>query len=69
MPFDRVLSETDGPFATTVGVPLMPWDALDIVPVLARLFGLSNQEVSLQLKLNLKQLITKSSVALNNETS
>ena len=64
MPFDRVLPETDGPFATAEGVPLMPWDALDIVPVFARLLGVSNQDVSSQLKLNLKQLLTKSSEAL-----
>ena len=60
MPFDRILPESDGPFATAKGSPLMPWDALDIVPVLAKLLGVSNQDVSSQLKLNLRRLLTKS---------
>jgi TatD DNase family protein len=62
MPFDRILPETDGPFATVKGVPLMPWNALDIVPVIARLREVSNQDISTQLKLNLRQLLSKSLV-------
>ena len=57
MPIDRVLPETDGPFAIREGVPLMPWEACDIVLELERIWGVSSDEVRNQLHRNLKSLL------------
>lgn len=57
MPVDRVLPETDGPFAIREGVPLMPWEACDIVLELERIWGVSSDEVRNQLHSNLKSLL------------
>lgn len=40
IPLSRLLPESDGPFATIAGSPVMPWDAQTIVPDLCELHGL-----------------------------
>lgn len=57
MPMDKVLPETDGPFATREGVPLMPWEACDIIPELGRTWRLSTNQVQAQLHTNLQALL------------
>lgn len=57
MPLNRVLPETDGPFAQRRGVPLMPWEACDISSHLELLTVKSKAEVSSMLRENLKRLI------------
>jgi len=57
MPLDRVLPETDGPFAQRRGAPLMPWDASDVLGHLEHLMGTSKMEVAEMLRANLKQLL------------
>lgn len=57
MPFDRVLPETDGPFATKRGAPLMPWEAWDVCISLSKIWGLPLAQVEAQLKQNLSRLI------------
>lgn len=57
MPLDRVLPETDGPFAQHRGVALMPWEALNISSHLELLTGSTKAEVSTMLRANLKRLL------------
>jgi TatD DNase family protein len=56
MPIDRILPETDGPFARRAGTALMPWDASDISPFLQTLTGKSNEEIHGIWRSNLLQL-------------
>lgn len=57
MPMDRVLPETDGPFAMTGGVPLKPWDAWSICSVLSGIWRQPLYIVEEQMKRNLRQLL------------
>lgn len=57
MPMDRVLPETDGPFAKIGAKPLMPWQAIDISYTLAELWGVEPQQAHDQLSKNLDRLL------------
>ncbi|MDK2770230.1 MAG: TatD family hydrolase [Sphingomonas sp.] len=57
MPADRVLTETDAPFAQIQGKSLMPWDVQLAHSHLAKIWNQSEQEVVGQLKRNLKTLL------------
>jgi TatD DNase family protein len=59
MPRDRMLTESDGPFAQVEGRPLFPWDVAKTEPVLANLWGSTEDEVREQLMSNLKRLTTQ----------
>lgn len=59
MPRERILTETDGPFAQIDGRPAMPWDAHRAVALLAILWNLSLEEVDHLLRNNLRQLTSK----------
>ncbi|TXI83942.1 MAG: hydrolase TatD [Cupriavidus sp.] len=59
MPFDRVLPETDGPFAMVSGKPLMPWDAWSICATVAEVWQQPLDEVQEQLMLNLQHLVAE----------
>lgn len=39
LPQDRVVPESDGPFAKTSGKPIMPWEAIDVAELLAPLWA------------------------------
>jgi TatD DNase family protein len=56
MPLDRMLPETDGPFARRRGIVLMPWDASHISEFLQTLTGKSDEEISGIWRSNLKNL-------------
>lgn len=56
IPRERLLPETDGPFATSKGAPLMPWQAMEVVPILAQLWQMTEGEVFTQLSSNLGEL-------------
>ncbi len=56
MPPDRVLTESDGPFATQQNTPLMPWDVNIAERGLRELWGLSAAETSERLAQNLRAL-------------
>jgi TatD DNase family protein len=58
MPRDRVLTETDAPFAQINGRPLMPWEVVSIHPVLAQLWRCSENDVSQRLQGNLCRLMS-----------
>lgn len=56
MPRDRVLTETDGPFAQIDGRPAQPWDAELAIEPLARIWGLAPDVLRTQLLSNLRRL-------------
>lgn len=57
LPPDRLLPETDGPFGQRLGVPLMPWEAERIVPVLCDVWGETSDNMRARLKDNLRSLL------------
>ena len=52
MPPDRVVPESDGPFAKVRGAPLMPWDAKAVAVKLAEVWGVPQENVSKALRSN-----------------
>jgi TatD DNase family protein len=67
MPRDRILTESDGPFAQIDGKSLMPWDVQDAVEILSTLWDVPLDTVDTMLHENLRRLIT--SPAVVNETT
>jgi TatD DNase family protein len=59
MPRDRVLTETDGPFAQIDGRALFPWEVQRSERILAETWGCDESEVQSQLLSNLKRLTTQ----------
>lgn len=59
MPHDRVLTETDGPFAQIEGRSAMPWDAQKATIELASLWDVSDSEAELILHTNLRTLVAR----------
>ena len=57
MPSDRVLTETDGPFAMFGDRAIQPWDVGDAVNRLAEIWQLSAQNVEERLASNLRLLV------------
>lgn len=56
MPRDRILTETDGPFAQLDGRAALPWDAEQAIVALAELWGESVPKVRAQIGVNLRHL-------------
>jgi len=46
MPRDRVVPESDGPFAKFGGKPVMPWSSLQTAECLAPLWGQSSEDIA-----------------------
>jgi TatD DNase family protein len=63
MPLERILTETDAPFARAGDRPLYPWEATDCVPELADLHDLSRQQMFNAIKRNLKGIAAWQSTA------
>lgn len=59
LPRDRVVPESDGPFAKTSGSSIMPWEASNITGGLAHLWGTSLTAVEEQLSMNGQKLRAK----------
>lgn len=57
MPKDRILTETDGPFARKGDSPLMPWDVKDAVVGLAQVWQASEEDAQIRLHTNFKSLL------------
>jgi TatD DNase family protein len=68
MPRERVLTETDGPFAKIGERPAFPWDSVSAELALAGLWGESLDGVRLTLNENLRRLGTLSSPAAPTAT-
>ncbi len=62
MPRDRVLPETDGPFAQRNGASLLPWEASDVASTLAGLWHASPEAVLGMFEGNLRRLLAKHNV-------
>lgn len=60
MPRERILTETDGPFAQVDGRSAMPWDAQRAVVQLADLWSMPVEGVEQELGNNLRSLISRS---------
>lgn len=58
MPRDRILTETDGPFAIDGMMPLMPWHADKAEAMLAQIWKLPLTETQLLLQGNLRALVS-----------
>jgi TatD DNase family protein len=56
MPPDRVLTETDGPFAQVNGRSIMPWDVEDAINRLAQIWNLSEGSAGTVLQDNFRNL-------------
>lgn len=57
MPPDRVLTESDGPFAQDQGRPVVPWGLDGAIRVLGEVWTLSEDDVQDQLEHNLRSLL------------
>lgn len=60
MPLDRVLPETDGPFAARNGTPWMPWEAISISDSAAELFDRTASSIVRIFEDNLRKLLEHS---------
>ena len=58
MPQDRVLTETDGPFAQIDGRSLMPWEAAQAVEKLASIWKVTPHEVERTIDANVSALVS-----------
>jgi len=59
MPPDRVLTETDGPFANKSGKQLMPWDVADSIAWLASVWSMSPAETAKQIDDSCRRLVAR----------
>ena len=62
MPPERIITESDGPFAQMDGRPIMPWEAEDTM-ALAALWSIPDSEVAKRLFANFKVLVGEPSSA------
>lgn len=60
IPVELVLPESDGPFATINGVPIMPWEAIDISSVLSEIWKMPISDTKEQIIRNFNTLIDHS---------
>jgi TatD DNase family protein len=60
MPRDRVLTESDGPFAEVEGSPVMPWQVEIATHALGAIWSLSSEKTDELLRDNLRKLIAES---------
>jgi TatD DNase family protein len=59
MPRERVLTESDGPFAQLDGVAVMPWQVANAVEMLGQTWSLTPEEVDQTVRRNLKDILAK----------
>lgn len=52
MPMDRVVPESDGPFAKVQGSPVMPWEAITVSIKLAEIWGITPESSARILRTN-----------------
>ncbi|MCP5127480.1 MAG: TatD family hydrolase [Gammaproteobacteria bacterium] len=56
IPRNKILTETDGPFAKIGDQPLMPWDVESTLPILANIWGVSIDDAKHQILSNFKSI-------------
>ncbi|ETD86331.1 Qat anti-phage system TatD family nuclease QatD [Rhodobacter capsulatus] len=59
MPIDRILPETDGPFASDGKSPLMPWDSQQVNPKIAEIWKSSDAFVRSTFRSNFERLLVR----------
>lgn len=59
MPKERVLTESDGPFAQVDRVAVMPWQVRNAVEILAEIWSSTVEEAEQTVKRNLKDILGK----------
>jgi TatD DNase family protein len=64
IPHDRILTETDGPFAQVDGRSAMPWDVQQATSELALLWDVPVAQAELMLNSNLRELVSQGSPAI-----
>lgn len=69
MPADRVLTETDGPFARRGSAPLMPWHVVEAEASLAELWSVSRADIKERLASNLRTLVRRAPAFERRQTS
>lgn len=57
LPKDKILPETDGPFAKNGAIPFMPWDAMIIAEPISVAWNTTRHDVQSQFKRNLNTLL------------
>lgn len=57
IPLERLVPESDGPFARRNGTVVMPWDASTIISEICESRGLSEDFVSAQFRVNLTEIL------------
>ena len=62
IPLDRLLPESDGPFAQRNGRVVMPWDAVTIISEICQSRGLAEDFVLAQFKVNLSKLLASCNI-------
>lgn len=58
MPQNKILTETDGPFAKYKGNPLMPWECDIAVTMLSSIWKQSSEQTNIILRENLKSILS-----------
>jgi TatD DNase family protein len=58
MPTERLLTETDAPFARAGDRPLFPWEAMDCAPAIGEAHGLPTERVQSLIRSNLRAMAT-----------
>jgi len=56
IPKNLILPESDGPFATQNGKPIMPWEAMDVCYVLSEIWSMPIIDIKEQMKNNLDDM-------------
>jgi TatD DNase family protein len=57
MPKERILTESDGPFARLDGQSLVPWDVEKAIDALAEIWSSDRANAERLLNMNLRQLV------------
>lgn len=56
IPLNRIITETDGPFAGRDGQPFFPWDVNEVIEHLRKIWSFSKNDLESQLNANLTEL-------------
>jgi len=59
MPRERVLTESDGPFAQLNGAAVMPWQVENALQVLSQIWSVTPEDAQQQIDRNLRDLLAK----------
>ncbi len=58
IPSELVLPESDGPFTRLNGEPIMPWQAINVCPILKEIWGIDTDKIKDIMMINLTTLLS-----------